>query len=145
MTKSATCSNERDACLGRLCQPWVFEVPVIVVPRVTHLVALKYHAIDRSAFWLSQSTVYVNVFFAPARKKYKMNDSYKRAVNNSEKMYFKKNSILELLVLVTKENNFTANSSWQNSILYNLYNVVGGGGGVTSWNTSYMKGRFDWG
>lgn len=40
-----------------------------------------------------------------------MNDSYKRAVNNSEKMYFKKNSILELLVLVTKENNFTANSS----------------------------------
>ena len=71
MAKFATCSNEKDACLKPLYQPWV-----VVVLRVTNLVALKYQAIDRSAFWLSQSTVYVNVFFAPARIKYKMNDSY---------------------------------------------------------------------
>ena len=93
MAKSTTCSNERDACLKLLCQPGVFGVLVVAVLRVTHLVALKYHAIDKSAFWLSQSTVYVNVFFAPARIKYKINDTYKpiksvliRSMNNSEKI-----------------------------------------------------------
>lgn len=47
-------------------------VLVAVVSRANYLVALKYHAIERSAFWLSQSTVNVNVFLAPAKIKYKM-------------------------------------------------------------------------